>query len=284
MTLTSELRYDPGAAFEVVPRDVEYRREGSLSLLARFYQPQGVGPFPTLVAVHGGAWAGKEWLQNESSHQALAESGLLVAAVQFRTSEDAPHPAALQDINYATRWLKGHAAEFNGSVERLGGIGWSSGGYQVMLSAMRPGAYADIPLPEAPRLDASLAYVVMGWPVIDPVARFRMARERGNQQLIGRHLAYFGDEAAMAEASPPHILARGEPVALPPALIVQGAADEALPRLMAESFVEAYSLAGGVIELAKFPGAPHGFLRQPGPNRDRALALIKSFIARQLAA
>jgi dipeptidyl aminopeptidase/acylaminoacyl peptidase len=86
----------------------------------------------------------------------------------------------------------------------------------------------------------------------------------------------------MVRESPPHICRSGEAIATPPALLVQGAADDALTRMMAEDFVEAYSLAGGVIELAKYPGEPHGFLRQPGPNSDRALAMIKSFIARHL--
>jgi acetyl esterase/lipase len=282
MTLTTTLRFDPSAEYEVASRDIEYRRTGDLSLMVRIYQPRGAGPFPALIALHGGAWAAKDWLNNEQNHEAIAAGGAVVAAIQFRTSEDAPHPAAMEDISYATRWLKAHAPEFSASAEGLGGIGWSSGGHQVMLAAMRPRHYATIPLNEAPAADAGLAYVIMGWPVIDPVARFGLAQSKGNEQLVGRHLAYFGDEAGMAEASPPHILARGEAVETPPALLLQGAADEALTRMMAEEFVEAYSLAGGVIELAKYPGAPHGFLREPGPNRDRGLALIRSFIARQL--
>ena len=60
-------------------------------------------------------------------------------------------------------------------------------------------------------------------------------------------------------------------------------ADESLTRMMAEDFVEAYSLAGGVIELGKYPGAPHGFIREGGPTADRALSLIRHFIARYLA-
>jgi acetyl esterase/lipase len=114
------------------------------------------------------------------------------------------------------------------------------------------------------------------------LARYKLAEGRGNQELMANHLAYFGSEDGMAQASPPHILARGEAVETPPALLVQGAADEGLTRMMAEDFVEAYSLGGGVIELGKYPGEPHGFLRNPGPMSDRALALIKSFIARQL--
>jgi acetyl esterase len=280
-TVQTGLRYDPNATLDVSSRDVEYRRDGDTVLMARIYQPRGAGPFPAMVAVHGGAWATKDWLQNEPSHQALAEGGLVVMAIQFRTSMDAPHPAAQQDIIYATRWLKTHASEFNASPEQVGGIGWSSGGHQIMLSAMRPEQYADLPL--AGNADARLAYVIMGWPVIDPLARYKLAQSRNNEELMGRHMAYFGSEAGMEEASPPHMLERGESVELPPALLLQGAADQSLPRMMAERFIELYSLGGGVIEAGKFPGEPHGFMRDATPNTARAFAQAKSFIARQLS-
>jgi acetyl esterase/lipase len=282
MTTTTQLTYNPSAHFEVKTFDVEYRRDGNTIYLARIFQPQGAGPFPTLLDIHGGAWANGDRLMNEGTDLALAESGLLIAAIDFRTSLTAPHPAAQQDISYATRWLKAHAADYNGSAEGLGGVGWSSGGHQVMLAAMRPSTYADIPYDEDPDLDASLAYVIMGWPVIDPLARYRLAQSRANEDLMANHIRYFGSEDGMAEASPPHILQRGEAVETPPALLVQGAQDESLTRMMAEEFVEAYSLAGGVIELGKYPGEPHGFLRQGGPMVERAIEHIKSFIQRQL--
>jgi len=281
-TSTTKLSYNPGAHYEVKSFDVEYRRDGDTIYLARIFQPQGEGPFPTLLDVHGGAWANGDRMMNEGTDVVLAESGLLIAAVDFRTSASAPHPAAQEDITYATRWLKAHAADYNGSAEGMGGVGWSSGGHQVMLAAMRPAAYTDIAFDEAPGLDGSLAYVIMGWPVIDPLARYKLAEGRKNEELMANHIRYFGSEEGMIEASPPHILQRGETVETPPALLVQGALDESLTRMMAEEFVEAYSLAGGVIELGKYPGEPHGFLRQGGPQVDRAIEHIKSFIQRQL--
>ena len=45
-----------------------------------------------------------------------------------------------------------------------------------------------------------------------------------------------------------------------------------------------YGKAGGLIELAFFPRAGHGYAREGGPNTDRTLALMKSFIARQFQA
>ncbi len=284
MIAGSALNYDPTAVYDIRVNDIEYRREGSLSLMARVYEPRGAGPFPTLIDIHGGAWAAQDKLNNAVSQEAFARSGLVVAAVDFRTSAEAPHPAAMQDIAYAVRWLKAHTRDFNGTPELLGGVGWSSGGHQVMLNAMRPKLYADIPLSEAPALEASLAYVIMGWPVIDPTSRYLLAGQKGDAALQMRHLAYYGSEDGQREANPQLILERGEKVETPPALLVQGAADDALTRMMAEKFVEAYSLAGGVIELAKYPGEPHGFAREASPSTYRARDAMNWFIARQLKA
>ena len=51
---------------------------------------------------------------------------------------------------------------------------------------------------------------------------------------------------------------------------------------MTERFVASYRAAGGTIELEKFADQPHNFGNTPGPDADRALALIKAFVARQL--
>lgn len=124
----------------------------------------------------------------------------------------------------------------------------------------------------------------MGWPVIDPAARYELAGGKGDEAMRKRHLAYYGSEQTQVEANPLRMLERGERVETPPALLLQGAADEALPRMMAKKFVEAYSLAGGIIEMAKYPGEPHGFARELGANTHRARDAMAWFIARQLKA
>ena len=267
-------RYDPRASYEVKSEDVEYRHDGQRSWLARVYQPQGSGPFPTLIEIHGGAWNNGDRLQNVPNDEALAASGLVVAAIDFRMGGDAPYPSSLQDINYAIRWLKVHAADFNGTAAALGGIGFSSGGHLIILSAMRPAdpRYTALPFDEAPDVDARLAYAIACWPVIDPYARTQHARATGRQNLVESGLRFFGDEAGMKEGNPQELLERGEQAELPPTLILIGAADDILTPTMAERFVTEYSKAGGVIELAKYPGAGHGFTREPTDNAARALA------------
>jgi dipeptidyl aminopeptidase/acylaminoacyl peptidase len=125
---------------------------------------------------------------------------------------------------------------------------------------------------------------MMGWPVLDPHARYVHARAHGRMDLLESHHRYFVNEQTMREANPQQILERGETVELPPALIFQGADDDVLSPRTAERFVEAYGSAGGIIELAKFPHAGHGYSRQGGPNASRTIDLLRGFVDRQLKA
>ena len=73
--------------------DVEYQRQGGRALLARLYRPAGTGPFPAVLQVHGGAWVNKDRTDNDFIAKALAESGILVASIDFRMPPEAPYPA-----------------------------------------------------------------------------------------------------------------------------------------------------------------------------------------------
>src|SRR5579884_3815713 len=108
--------------------DVEYLRRGDKSLLARLYRPQGAGPHPAVVEIHGGAWTTNDRLANVVIHEALARAGVFVMAIDFRMPPEAQYPASLVDINYAIRWLKLRAKEYGVRPGRIGGLGTSSGG------------------------------------------------------------------------------------------------------------------------------------------------------------
>jgi acetyl esterase len=194
----------------------------------------------------------------------------------------------MQDVSYGLRWLKARAPELGGSAERVGALGSSSGGHMAVLAALRPrdGRYGAIglagPSSAAAEPDASLAYVVACWPVLDPHARYLYAREVGRAELVEKTLGYFGDEATMREASPTLILERGEEVALPPTLVVAGTADANVPNEIVDRFVAAYRARGGSVDLARFEGATHGFGNRPGAEAERAIETIKRFVAGQV--
>lgn len=279
------LGYDPARQVEFDVEDVEYRREGDATWLARLYRPQADGPLPAVLEIHGGAWNSGDRTANPALAEGLAASGVLVASIDFRMGGAHPYPSSLQDINYATRWLKAHAHALQADAATVGGLGVSSGGHLIMLSAMRPHdpRYAALPLPAAAGEDATLAYFMSCWGVLDPYGRYRMAQARGNADLVANHDRYFGSVEAMQEANPLLILKRGEAASLPPALLIQGTADTGVPAGMIEDVAERYRAAGGDAELALFEGMPHGIAGWPPADVQRMVERMKAFIARQLA-
>ena len=276
---------DLAQKYEVIAEDLEYGRVGDTPLLARFYRPRGVTGFASVVDVHGGAWVANDRTQNAAIDQAVAAAGTAVLALDFRLAAVAPYPASIADINLGIRWLKANVARLGGDPARVGGLGTSSGGHQLWLNVLRPRdpRYAAIKLAGADNVDASLNFVVVCWPISDPVARYKMARETGNERLVRNHDAFFLTEAAMAEANPQTILESGEVRNLPPALLIQGTADANVTPDMADRFVAAYTKAGGRITLRKFEGQPHTFIGQNPTSAAsiEALGVITDFIRQQ---
>jgi acetyl esterase/lipase len=281
MTTNSDL----SEKHEVIAEDIEYRRAGDTPLLARLYRPRGVTGFASVANVHGGAWVANDRLQMAVINQAIAASGTAVLALDFRMPPVATYTASIADINLGIRWLKANIGKWGGDITRVGGIAGSSGGHQLWLNVLRPrdSRYSALQLPNADDVDASLGFVVVCWPISDPVARYKMARETGNERLVKNHDAYFVTEAAMAEANPQTILERGEAKNLPPALLIQGTADNNVTPDMADRFVAAYTKAGGRITLRKFEGQPHTFIVQDptSPASIEAIGLIVEFIREQ---
>src|SRR5256714_1177513 len=273
------------ARFEIEIRDLEYQRHADAPLLARLYRPIGTGPFPALVDVHGGAWASGDRLNNAPLDEALAKSGIVVLAIDFRMPPQHRYPASIADVNLATRWLKTHAGEFGSRRELVGGLGTSSGGPQPLLGApqTKNPRHAGLPLSEAPGEDALLPYIVLCWPISDPLARYRMVREKGNTRLVEAHDAWWPSESDMAEGNPQLILERDEAGALPPAILVQGLADDNVTPDMADRFTAAYRARGGELELHKFDAQPHTFIvRDPASDASRrATELIRDFVLKR---
>lgn len=266
------------ARHEVEMRDLEYRP----GLQARLYRPSGQGPFPALVEVHGGAWASGDRLNNAPIAVALAKSGIVVLSIDFRMPPAHRYPESIQDIHYATRWLKAHAGEFGSRRDLVGGLGTSSGAHQLLLSLLKPAdpRYAALPLAEAPGEDASLPWVVLCWPISDPLARYRMVKEKGNTRIVESHDAYWASEAEMGEGNPQRIVDSGEAGALPPAILLQGLADDNVTPDMADNFAAAWRAKGGAIELHTFDGQPHTFVpRDPTSDASkRACELMRDFV------
>ncbi len=215
-------------------KDVVFHTPPQGPLEATLYLPEGDGPFPAVVSVHGGGWSGETRRANVIFDQAMAAAGIVVMAVDFRMPPACRYPVSVGDINLAIRWLKLEAPVLDIVPGLVGGFGTSSGGHQIFLNALCP----DDPLYAA-------------------------------EELPGGHM----------------ILERGAAAQLPPALVIQGTADQSLTPDMASRFAAAYHAAGGALELVIFDGQPHSFVAQAqapeSEDAKRAVETVIGFVKRQ---
>jgi acetyl esterase len=277
--------YDPAATFEITVSEVELRlNSAGRMLMARIYQPNGAGPFPTVLDLHGGAWNAKDRRAEEPMDRAIAASGVLVVAIDLTLAPEAPYPACVQDANYGVRWLKTKAASWKGDSSRIGVYGSSSGGHLAELLAMRPrdARYNAIPLAGSPNIDASVAYVAMRSPISDPYARFQNAEKLKRASMVQNHVTFFKPWETIHESNPQEILERREPITKVPLLIMQGELDDNMLPAVQERFVTTYKAAGGDCQFHVFEGCEHEWVATPGPQTDRARAMVKAFIARHV--
>jgi acetyl esterase/lipase len=282
--------------------DIEYLRHGDKPLLARVFTPRGEGPFPALVEAHGGAWCMSDRATEHLRHEYMASHGIVSIALDFRSGNEAAYPASVADINYAVRWTKHNARDLKTRPELVGISGQSSGGHLAMLVAMRPRdpRYAAIALPAgAPAQDASVPCVVMSWPVINPLSRYRHAKrtlQAGGdwaKSIIPRHDAYWRSEVAMAEGNPMLALERGEKVLTPPAIWFQARgdvvhdykdADSDFPGNEPQRFVANYRKAGGDITLEYIDMERHAGHSPDLSKISGAFAQMVEFVGRHIRA
>jgi|TARA_B100000809_G_scaffold202840_1_gene203758 acetyl esterase/lipase len=259
--------------YDVQIADVEYLNHGAAPLLARVFRPQGSGPFPIMIELHGGAWVRGNRENGDDANEALAKNGVIVVALDFTVPPEAPYPASMADIHYGVRWAKTQAAGWNGIPDRVGAMGTSSGAHQAMLLGMRPddSRYAALAQPaESAAVDGTLACVILVSPVIDPLGRYRYAKglrdditppEGMAERVVASHDQYWVTEEAMAEAAPARILAGGERTALPPSLFLARNYEAGHPRPDTDEFIRQYQKAGGQMDVTFFDGEGEGLLR-----------------------
>lgn len=238
-------------------RNVEYGRADGQPLLLDVHVPDGPGPFPVAILVHGGGWSsGDKAGSNFPGDGAdispwfglLDHAGFTWFSINYRLAPKYHWPDGMNDVNTAIRWVKAHAAEYKGDPNRVVLFGHSSGGHYVMVAATEPGM-------------AKLVRGIVGFaPVTDLVAD---SERRGGLSQSLQNL--FGLPAQLTPSART-ILAAASPInhvhpGMPPILIVHGNADRTVPIAQSIAFVAKAKAAGNSAELYTRPGAPHSLVQ-----------------------
>lgn len=282
---TPSIKYNPNAKFKINISEVEFRKNANgRQLMARIYQPEGPGPFPTMLDLHGGAWNNKDRLAEQPMNKAIAESGVLVVAIDLTSAIDIPYPANVQDANYGVRWLKLNAAKWNGDPTKIGIYGSSSGGHIAELLAMRPNdaRYNAFPLDGGRNINAKVNYIVVRSPISNPFARYQNAVAHKRDKMMANNTNYFKPWESIHEASPQEILDRKELISLAtPILLMQGALDDNVLPITQEQFCKSYNAAGGKCQYLLFEGSEHEWVAEESAQTDKARQTVKTYIASQ---
>lgn len=127
--------------------DVEYDAESGKTL--DLYAPEGAGPFPVFIFIHGGYWRalGKE----DSGMMAgvLAENGIATAVIDYDLAPNVTLTEIVRQVRAATAFLWQNARRLNLDPDRIH-VGGSSAGGQLAAMVLAMGWQVDAGLPERP--------------------------------------------------------------------------------------------------------------------------------------
>lgn len=108
----------------------------------KLWLPDGEGPFPVIVYIHGGAWLEGDFDEASPIAEREATRGYAVASLNYRLSSQAKFPAQIQDVKAGVRWLRAHAGEHRLDPERFATWGSSAGAHLAALLGASGGVAA----------------------------------------------------------------------------------------------------------------------------------------------
>lgn len=236
--------------YDVSERESIYRETPEAELHLVGSVPDGEGPFPLVVYVHGGAWQyGGPWF---AGAELFARSGIAVAGLEYRLAETATYPAAVRDVVAGVRWLHANADVVNVDPERFALMGGSAGAHLSALVAAAP----DHPTFQPRDFDVDASATVDA--VIPHYGAFELTRMAGcDRPAIA---AFFGEDcssdAVLAEASPITHVDESHP----PTQLFHGTEDPVLDVQQARDYRDALEEAGVPVEYHELEGVGHGYV------------------------
>lgn len=214
-------------AAPVDQKDVEYARPNGKPVLLDLHVPDGPGPFPAAILVHGGGYdQGSKSANVRPLFEPLNQAGFAWFSIDYRLAPEVQFPQAISDVYSAIRWVRANAKKYHVNPSKITIIGESAGGLFVNYAGTHE------------RSGAKVAAVVDFYGPVD-YAKLASERrdhpERFNMASINRHASHGGgihffgvdqlDQAGLAKLrslAPIAAVHKG----MPPFLCIHGTKDD----------------------------------------------------------
>lgn len=267
MTVRELLALKPVEADFVRPYGEDPLQFGELRL------PEGEGPFPVVLIIHGGCWMSAYNLKHISALAgAITGLGYATWSLEYRRigDEGGGWPGTFTDVAEGVDYIRTLAKEFPIALDKIVFAGHSAGGHLALWAASRARLSSDSLLYRKDPLIPSAVVSLAG------VANLATAEMR---KICGTAVA---DLMGGGSAAVPDRYAQGSPAELLPLgvrqVLVQGALDTVVPADSVKSYLAEAQAAGDVVELELIEGAGHYELITPDsiawPFVKRTLALL----------
>lgn len=234
-------------------RNVEYARPGGEPQLLDVFVPEGEGPFPAAILVHGGGFeAGDKQTYITYIFEPLSKAGFAWFSINYRLSPRHRFPAATDDVEEAIRWVRKNAQKYRVDVDRIALIGESAGGHLVSYVGAR-----NLPT-------SRVAAVVPFYGIHDFVAF--AAHHKGDSAVTERFLGHRRLTALNVDdfvAASPIARIGQHP---PPFLMIHGTKDSGVPFEQSVDMCAALRLRGAPCEIVEVD-ASHG-MNTWEPNKE----------------
>jgi acetyl esterase len=245
-------------------KDIEYAHPGAKSLLLDLHIPEGPGPFPAAILIHGGGFdEGSKSTNPRPLFEPLANAGFAWFSIDYRMAPEFKFVDTREDVESSIRWLKANAKKYRVDVSKIVLIGESAGGFLVNYAGTH---------------DPKIAAVVDMYGPVD-YGKLALERrdhpERFNMTSISRHASngggihFFGvdtlDEAGLAKLwslAPIAAVHKG----MPPFLCIHGTKDDQVPYDQSIAMCEAMRKVGASCELITVERGGHGMSSWRDPD------------------
>jgi acetyl esterase/lipase len=216
-----------------------------------YLPPQEKGPAPVVINIHGGGW-NKGVKESQTGFNTFFKAGFAVANIEYRLSQQATAPAAVEDARCALIYLIKNAKQLNIDVNRIVVMGGSAGGHLALMAGL---------LANDHRFDNNctgienikVAAIIDKYGITDvwDWAYGPNLTSRSATQWLGSKSK---DEAFVKSVSPIYYVNKNSP----PIFIVHGDADPTVPYQESVALQQKLEAAGVVHKFVTIPGGLHG--------------------------